>query len=74
MERIEGVMLVKCSECGKEISDKSKQCINCGCPIDIILDSIKKNVNGINQTTELSKEEKILNSRKNLYGKIKTEE
>lgn len=26
--------LIKCSECGKEISDKSKQCIHCGCPIE----------------------------------------
>lgn len=25
--------LIKCSECGKEISDKSKVCINCGSPI-----------------------------------------
>lgn len=27
-------MLIKCPECGKEISDKSKQCIHCGYPID----------------------------------------
>lgn len=26
--------LIKCSECGKEISDKSKNCIHCGCPIN----------------------------------------
>ena len=26
--------LIKCSECGKEISDKSKKCIHCGCPIN----------------------------------------
>ena len=25
--------LIKCPECGKEISDKSKTCVNCGCPI-----------------------------------------
>ena len=25
--------LIKCSECGKEISDKAKSCPNCGCPI-----------------------------------------
>lgn len=25
--------IIKCPECGKEISDKSKQCINCGYPI-----------------------------------------
>lgn len=24
--------LVKCPECGKEISDKASSCTNCGCP------------------------------------------
>lgn len=27
-------MLIKCPECGKEISDKSKQCIYCGFPLE----------------------------------------
>lgn len=31
-------MLIKCPECGKEISDKSKQCIHCGYPIVSISD------------------------------------
>jgi uncharacterized C2H2 Zn-finger protein len=26
--------LIKCPECGKEISDKAEACISCGCPID----------------------------------------
>lgn len=26
--------LIKCSECGKEISDKATSCIHCGCPIE----------------------------------------
>lgn len=26
--------LIKCSECGKEISDKAKTCPNCGCPLN----------------------------------------
>lgn len=26
--------LIKCSECGKEISDTAKECIHCGCPIE----------------------------------------
>lgn len=25
--------LIKCDECGKEVSDKAKSCPNCGCPI-----------------------------------------
>lgn len=32
-------MLIKCIECGKEISDKSTVCPNCGCPTD---ESIKQ--------------------------------
>lgn len=26
--------LIKCPECGKQISDKSDVCIGCGCPIN----------------------------------------
>ena len=26
--------LIKCPDCGREVSDKSKQCIHCGCPIE----------------------------------------
>ena len=32
--------LIKCSECGKEISDKATACMNCGCPIE----KVKKKV------------------------------
>ena len=28
------MVLIKCSECGKEISSKAKSCPNCGCPIN----------------------------------------
>ena len=27
--------LIKCSECGKEISDKATNCVHCGCPIPL---------------------------------------
>lgn len=27
--------LIKCAECGKEISDKANACLNCGCPIKV---------------------------------------
>lgn len=27
--------MIKCSECGKEISDKAKVCVNCGNPLKI---------------------------------------
>jgi DNA-directed RNA polymerase subunit RPC12/RpoP len=32
--------MIKCSECGKDISDKAQTCPNCGCPI-----SVKNEVN-----------------------------
>lgn len=25
--------LIKCPECGKDVSDKAQSCINCGCPL-----------------------------------------
>lgn len=28
--------IIQCPECGKEISDKAKICIHCGCPIEIM--------------------------------------
>ena len=36
--------LIKCEECGKEISNKAKACIHCGCPItcDESVDIVKK--------------------------------
>lgn len=33
--------LVKCPECGKEISDKSKECIHCGYPIKEYFDQLE---------------------------------
>ena len=41
--------LIKCPECGKEISDKATSCPNCGCPVsvpkesDVFLDAKKFN-------------------------------
>lgn len=31
--------LIHCPECGKEISDKAKSCIHCGCPLDDLVTS-----------------------------------
>lgn len=39
--------LIKCPECGKEISDKATSCPNCGCPSTDIEDAEK-----INDTTQ----------------------
>lgn len=41
-KRVIYMSLIKCPECGKEISDKSKQCIHCGYPLGEIKE-ISKN-------------------------------
>lgn len=46
-------MLIICPECGKEISDKSTQCIHCGCPLGMTVDNdliLKQLKNGKNFT------------------------
>lgn len=42
--------LINCPECGKEISDKSEKCINCGCPINNISPKYKVIINGYTNT------------------------
>lgn len=44
--------LVKCTECGREISEKAESCPNCGCPIET--------------RNRLSKAEEVLRERKKL--------
>ena len=34
--------LIKCTDCGKSISEDAKACPNCGCPMDKILSSIEQ--------------------------------
>ena len=31
--------LIRCSECGKEISDKASVCVDCGCPVSVSLNT-----------------------------------
>lgn len=55
--------LIKCPECGKEISDKASTCPNCGCPIkedvsnvdNSIKDADNINVNQISATNQKNK-------------------
>jgi len=51
--------LIKCAECGKEISDKATNCMNCGCPTD-------KKKNMLKSTTKKTNYFKLyINSLKN---------
>lgn len=51
-------MLIKCPECGKDVSDKAPACIHCGFP----LESVKPNMCEINgKTHDLSKVIDIFN-------------
>lgn len=58
--------LIKCPECGKEISDKAKACIHCGYPLAELKDAVskedeKRKFEKIDaQITEKMNEEKIL--------------
>ena len=45
--------LIKCPECGKEVSDKAKSCIHCGYPINV--SKIKTNDEIIEQTKQKKK-------------------
>lgn len=57
-------MLIKCIECGKEISDKAKNCPNCGCPIeDTKINQIKKDKaeKTVKKNNSTIKKEKSLN-------------
>ena len=33
--------LIKCTECGKEFSDKAAACPNCGCPTEYVIQAIE---------------------------------
>lgn len=42
--------LIKCTECGKEISDKASVCPNCGCPVEQMSRSEVSNATSVKQT------------------------
>ena len=52
--------LIKCSECGKKISDKSTTCINCGCPVKEIKKQEKKEEERIKKENKPKKDHKKL--------------
>ena len=63
--------LIKCSECGKEISDKAKMCVNCGNPIQPLDDDYYDIVFKVNEMYEDYKNRHFVSKRKK-YDEIKT--
>ena len=39
--------LIKCKECGKEISDTANECVHCGCPLGKVKFYTSNNWTGI---------------------------
>lgn len=39
--------LIKCVDCGKDISDKAKSCPNCGCPVEDSIQDVSKTSNEV---------------------------
>ena len=50
--------LIKCSECGKQISEYSDKCPHCGCPMDMI----KSNMNDVVALNDLIQKDKQLSN------------
>lgn len=48
--------IIKCPECGKDISDKAKECIHCGCPIE---NKEPQKVEVVKKRNKMSKKKKI---------------
>ena len=63
--------LIKCTECGHEISDKAKSCIYCGCPIEEQnIKSIKKGeIELTNKNNETENKEVLINTEKEFKTK-----
>lgn len=43
--------LIKCPECGNDVSSYAKQCIHCGFPLDMN-EKLKENITHVNETNE----------------------
>lgn len=68
--------LIKCSECGKEISDKASSCIHCGCPIEITDDMdnsvLEKQEDTLDDNSNLVLDETIINTNTTEENKKKS--
>lgn len=53
--------MIKCHECGKEISDKASSCPNCGCPLSEMITSgiVKIKIGVLKASTGLNGNQKV---------------
>ncbi len=53
--------MIKCPECGKDVSDKAKSCPNCGCPIESLMPSgvVKIKFSALNLASGLNGNQKV---------------
>ena len=53
--------LIKCPECGNQVSDKAKVCIHCGCPIEELAPSgfVKVKVSVVRSPTGLNGKQRV---------------
>lgn len=64
--------LIKCSECGKEISDRARSCPHCGCPVEgteELVDKIVVEKEAPEEKTEETKSGEIKPKEKRNYPK-----
>lgn len=62
--------LIRCPECGREVSEFAPHCIGCGCPMAVIKKMTANNADGFkpNLETRYETKEKLLPFRDNLTG------
>lgn len=65
--RRDNMSLIKCPECGKEISDKASVCIGCGFPISEYVKAQKESLK--NKTQDVQPEEPVKNSVEQMTDK-----
>lgn len=68
--------MIKCTECGKEMSDKASVCPNCGCPIEDIkakLGEIEAEQEAKNKAKEAENVQRKLLQKQNVSVKKKQE-
>ena len=61
--------LIKCPECGRDISDKAGRCPHCGYPIDSIKDEIKQSDQIYDSVSEININDTPDSKRKKKIGK-----